>query len=179
MIKLRNITKTFGDFKALDDLSLTVPKGAVYGLVGPNGAGKSTAIRVMTGVYCPDSGDVTMEQIARWLDNIAPRINMTPISRPYVIFDRAVDPAFISGVLVVAQSHIAFHYSILERTANIDIFSCSFLDDGVVEDILEQSFGDDVQINLFARGSKHKHNIRYSEKYNSSLQNHKAWQNNI
>ncbi len=123
--------------------------------------------------------DVTMEQIARWLDNIAPRINMTPISRPYVIFDRAANPEFISGVLVVAQSHIAFHYSILEKTANIDIFSCSFLDDGVVESILEQSFGDDIQINLFARGSKHRHNIRYSEKYNSSLQNHKAWQDNI
>ena len=126
-----------------------------------------------------ENTDASMEQIARWLDNIAPRINMTPISRPYVIFDRAVDPEFISGVLVVAQSHIAFHYSIKERTANIDIFSCSFLDDGVVESILEQSFGDDVQINLFARGSKHKHNIRYSEKHNSSLQNHKAWQRNI
>lgn len=123
--------------------------------------------------------DVTMEQIAKWLDGIAPRINMTPISRPYVIFDRASDPSFISGVLVVAQSHIAFHYSIEEKTANIDIFSCSFLNEGVVESILEQTFGDDVQINLFARGSKHKHNIRYSEKYISGLQNHKAWQSNV
>lgn len=123
--------------------------------------------------------NVTMERIAKWLDNIAPQINMTPISRPYVIFDHATDPDYISGVLVVAQSHIAFHYSIRERMANIDIFSCSFLDDGIVESILEQSFGEDVQINLFARGSKHKHNIRYSEKYNSGLQKHKAWQNNV
>ena len=61
MLELKNITKTFGSFKALDDLSMTVPKGAVYGLVGPNGAGKSTAIRHMTGVYIPDSGTVTME----------------------------------------------------------------------------------------------------------------------
>ena len=61
MLELRNITKTFGSFKALDDLSMTVPRGAVYGLVGPNGAGKSTAIRHMTGVYLPDSGTVTME----------------------------------------------------------------------------------------------------------------------
>ena len=60
MIRLTNITKTFGDFKALDDLTLTVPKGAVYGLVGPNGAGKSTAIRHLTGVYRPDSGSVTV-----------------------------------------------------------------------------------------------------------------------
>ena len=61
MLEMKNITKTFGDFKALDDLSMTVPKGAVYGLVGPNGAGKSTAIRHMTGVYRPDSGTITME----------------------------------------------------------------------------------------------------------------------
>ena len=61
MLELKNITKTFGNFKALDDLSMTVPKGAVYGLVGPNGAGKSTAIRHMTGVYRADCGEVLME----------------------------------------------------------------------------------------------------------------------
>ena len=60
MLEMKNVTKTFGSFKALDDLTLTVPKGAVYGLVGPNGAGKSTAIRHMTGVYRQDSGSVTL-----------------------------------------------------------------------------------------------------------------------
>ena len=58
---MRNVTKTFDGFKALDQLTLTVPKGSVYGLVGPNGAGKSTAIRHLTGVYRPDSGTVTMD----------------------------------------------------------------------------------------------------------------------
>ena len=61
MLELTNITKTFGAFKALDDLSMHVPKGAVYGLVGPNGAGKSTAIRCALGVYRPDSGTVTLD----------------------------------------------------------------------------------------------------------------------
>ena len=61
MIELKNITKTFGSFKALDGLSMTVPKGAVYGLVGPNGAGKSTAIRCMVGVYRPDCGEITVD----------------------------------------------------------------------------------------------------------------------
>ena len=61
MIELKNVTKTFGTFKALDGLTLTVPKGAVYGLVGPNGAGKSTAIRHITGVYRPDCGEVTLD----------------------------------------------------------------------------------------------------------------------
>ena len=62
MLELKNITKTFDGFKALDDLSMTIPRGAVYGLVGPNGAGKSTAIRLMTGIYRPDCGTVTMEE---------------------------------------------------------------------------------------------------------------------
>ena len=61
MLELKNVTKTFGTFKALDNLNLTVPRGAVYGLVGPNGAGKSTAIRHMTGIYRPDEGSVTLE----------------------------------------------------------------------------------------------------------------------
>ena len=61
MLELKNVTKTFGTFKAIDDLTMTVPQGAVYGLVGPNGAGKSTAIRLLTGVYRPDCGSITME----------------------------------------------------------------------------------------------------------------------
>ena len=61
MLEMKNVTKTFGAFKALDDLSMHVPKGAVYGLVGPNGAGKSTAIRLLTGVYRQDAGSITME----------------------------------------------------------------------------------------------------------------------
>ena len=61
MLEMKNVTKTFGKCKALDDLTMTVPQGSVYGLVGPNGAGKSTAIRLMTGIYRPDSGSITME----------------------------------------------------------------------------------------------------------------------
>ena len=61
MLQVNNVTKTFGAFKALDQLTMTVPKGTVYGLVGPNGAGKSTAIRLLTGVYTPDQGTITID----------------------------------------------------------------------------------------------------------------------
>ncbi len=61
MLEMKQVTKTFGTFRALDELTMTVPRGTVYGLVGPNGAGKSTAIRHLTGVYRPDSGEITME----------------------------------------------------------------------------------------------------------------------
>ena len=61
MIEIRNVTKTFGSFAALDDASLTVPSGAIYGLVGPNGAGKSTLIRCLTGIYRQDKGDILVD----------------------------------------------------------------------------------------------------------------------
>ena len=61
MLELKNVSKSFGKFKALDNLTMTIPQGSVYGLVSPNGAGKTTAIRHITGVYRPDEGEITME----------------------------------------------------------------------------------------------------------------------
>ncbi len=61
MLEMKNVTKAFGSFQALNGLTMTVPQGAVYGLVGPNGAGKSTAIRHLTGIYRPDSGEITLD----------------------------------------------------------------------------------------------------------------------
>ena len=61
MIEIRNVVKEFDGFRALDELSMSVPKGSVYGLVGPNGAGKSTIIRHLTGIYRQDSGDVLVD----------------------------------------------------------------------------------------------------------------------
>ena len=61
MIEVKGVTKSFGDFKALDRLSMTVPTGAVYGLVGPNGSGKSTIIRHIMGIYRPDFGDILVD----------------------------------------------------------------------------------------------------------------------
>ena len=61
MLEARELVKSFGAFRALDGLTLTVPDGTVYGLVGPNGAGKTTAIRHLTGVFRPDAGSVTFD----------------------------------------------------------------------------------------------------------------------
>ena len=61
MIEVKNVTKRFDGVLALDGLNITVPGGAVYGLVGPNGAGKSTIIRHLAGIYRQDAGEV-------WID---------------------------------------------------------------------------------------------------------------
>ena len=60
MIEVKNVVKTFDGFAALNDATISVPTGAVYGLVGPNGAGKSTIIRHLTGIFRQDSGTVRL-----------------------------------------------------------------------------------------------------------------------
>ena len=64
MIEVQNVKKSFDGFAALDGTTLTVPTGAVYGLVGPNGAGKSTLIRHITGIYRQDEGAVLVDSKA-------------------------------------------------------------------------------------------------------------------
>ena len=57
-IDLSNVTKAFGRFKAVDELSLRVPRGAMFGLLGPNGAGKTTTIRMIMNITAPDGGEI-------------------------------------------------------------------------------------------------------------------------
>lgn len=61
MITAKNVTKRFEDFIALDNISCSIPKGCIYGLVGSNGAGKSTFLRLLTGVYKADRGTLEID----------------------------------------------------------------------------------------------------------------------
>ncbi|MDH4218120.1 MAG: ATP-binding cassette domain-containing protein [Candidatus Aminicenantes bacterium] len=56
VVEIENITKTFGPVTAVDDLSLNVPKGCIYGFIGPNGSGKTTTLRMIMNIFYPDSG---------------------------------------------------------------------------------------------------------------------------
>jgi ABC-2 type transport system ATP-binding protein len=57
-VELANVTKTFGENKAVDDLSLTVPEASIYGFIGPNGSGKTTTLRMIMNILYPDSGSI-------------------------------------------------------------------------------------------------------------------------
>ena len=63
MIDVKNLTKTFDGFKALDDVTLHVEKGSVYGLMGPNGAGKTTLLLNIVDTLIPDSGEVKLNNL--------------------------------------------------------------------------------------------------------------------
>jgi len=60
VLDVKNLTKSFGDRVLIDDLSFSVPKGAIVGIIGPNGAGKSTLFKMMSGAEQPDSGEVAL-----------------------------------------------------------------------------------------------------------------------
>ncbi len=60
-ISTENVTKTFINHRALDNVSIDVPKGTIFGLLGPNGAGKTTLIRIINQIYAPDSGIVKID----------------------------------------------------------------------------------------------------------------------
>ena len=88
MIEVKNVVKTFDGFRALDGLTMTVPRGAVYGLVGPNGAGKSTIIRHLAGIYRQDSGDVLVDGQPVY-ENPAVKSRMAVIGDDWYYFPQA------------------------------------------------------------------------------------------
>lgn len=61
ILEVRNLKKYFATQKAVDDISLQIPQGNIFGLLGPNGAGKTTLIRMITGIFYPDSGEILLK----------------------------------------------------------------------------------------------------------------------
>jgi branched-chain amino acid transport system ATP-binding protein len=82
LLEARDVTKRFGGLTAVKSLSMSVPKGALYGLIGPNGAGKTTVFNLLTGVYEPTEGDILFDghSVAR--------------ERPYQIASRGITRTF-------------------------------------------------------------------------------------
>jgi len=85
VIEIRALTKKYGDFVAVDDLSLSVERGEVFGFLGPNGAGKTTTIRVVAGLSLPTSGSVTVGGVDVLADPVPAKAMMGYVpDRPYL-----------------------------------------------------------------------------------------------
>lgn len=79
MIEVKNITKIYGkNSRAVDDLSLTIPDGKVFGFLGPNGAGKTTTIKIIVGLNKPSSGSVTIDGQSPLLTSTRENIGFMP-----------------------------------------------------------------------------------------------------
>jgi ABC-2 type transport system ATP-binding protein len=61
ILQVSNVVKKYGDFTALNDVSLTIPKGSIFGLLGPNGAGKTSLIRIINQITLPDNGQILLD----------------------------------------------------------------------------------------------------------------------
>ena len=62
ILEVQNLKKYFATQKAVDDISLQIGQGSIFGLLGPNGAGKTTLIRMITGIFYPDSGNILFKR---------------------------------------------------------------------------------------------------------------------
>ena len=60
ILEVKNVVKQYGDYTALNAVSLTVPEGSIYGLLGPNGAGKTSLIRIINQITLPDAGEIIL-----------------------------------------------------------------------------------------------------------------------
>ncbi|HEX5437003.1 MAG TPA: ATP-binding cassette domain-containing protein [Gemmatimonadaceae bacterium] len=80
-VQIRNIAKQFATHQAVRDLSLTVPRGTVYGLLGPNGAGKTTTIRMLLNIIAPDSGSITVLGQPHTSEGVLDRVGYLPEER--------------------------------------------------------------------------------------------------
>lgn len=94
MIIAENITKNFGDIRAVDNISAEIKQGCIFGLIGTNGAGKSTFLRMLSGIYRPDFGKITIDG-EEVFENIATK------KRLFYISD---DQYFLSGATPVAMA---------------------------------------------------------------------------
>ena len=87
MIELSGLTKQFGEFVAVHDLNLHVPKGVIFGFLGPNGSGKSTTVKMLTGILQPSAGDAWIDGLSIRNASLAIKQNIGVLPEDLALFD--------------------------------------------------------------------------------------------
>ena len=111
LLEVKNLGISFGGLRAVDDFEISIKKGQLYGLIGPNGAGKTTVFNLLTGVYKPDEGIITLDgENITGLKTI--EINKAGIARTFQNIRLFKDLSVLDNVKVGLHNH--YHYSTFE-----------------------------------------------------------------
>ena len=103
MLKIDHLTKTYGEKKAVDDLSLHIQPGELYGFIGHNGAGKTTTLKSVVGILQFDSGEITIDGVSVKADPITCKKNIAYIPDNPDLYD------FMTGMQSVSYTHLRAH----------------------------------------------------------------------
>ena len=102
MLRVEEVTKTFGGVKAVDRCSLHVAEGSITGLIGPNGAGKTTLFDIISGFYRPDSGRIYLSE--RRIDSLAPhRVSSLALCRTFQIVRELKEMTVLENLMLVPR----------------------------------------------------------------------------
>ena len=108
LLEVKNLSISFGGLRAVDDFNVEIKKGCLYGLIGPNGAGKTTVFNLLTGVYKPDQGIITLDG-----KDITGRktidINREGIARTFQNIRLFKDLSVIDNVKVGLHNHLEYN----------------------------------------------------------------------
>ena len=118
--------------------------------------------------------NLTMGNIYGILETLPEKIGMHPITRPFVVTNRISNYDVISGVIIIAESHISFHYNVNSGDVYFDIYSCKFCNPEDLYSSVSEIFGTDFSYQLISRGMRHKKAL----KKGFSLTNN-GWRENI
>lgn len=119
MIEFYNVTKTFGDKVAVNNLSFNVKKGEIIGFIGPNGSGKTTTIKMLTGILTPDSGSVTINGHNIVTDAMQAKASIGYIADNPDMFLRLKGIEYLNFIGDIYNVPVAERNERIERLANI------------------------------------------------------------
>lgn len=118
----------------------------------------------------------TIDEYMNMLDRMPYKVDMHPITRPYVLKSSVDNPRYLSGIIVIAESHIAVHYNYETRRVLMDIFSCKKIDDAKYQELMATLF-DAPYVDVLIRRGRANEQRKISQK--NKHESHNRWQDNI
>lgn len=140
MLKIEHLTKTYGDKKAVDDLSLHIMPGEIYGFIGHNGAGKTTTLKACCGILQFDAGEITVDGVSVKADPIACKEKIAYIPDNPDLYE------FLTGIQYLNFIADVYKVSAADRQARIERYAKEL---GIYDDLA-------TKIGAYSHGMKQK-----------------------